>query len=130
MSGLQASIWASGNYAYSRPTRPLNFSNAAPTRENAPISTTHSHPCQPIATPKATSIIGDRAYGNAALNHTSTKGSGGLTTSRWAVRGYPGKSNAAADHGEVWTKVGFLSERYFVYANINTDRSPQSRHHH
>lgn len=112
MSGLQASIWASGNYTYSRSTRPINRSNAAPTRENAPITTSHSHPSQPTATTKAPSIIGDKPYGNGIVNHTLTKGSGGLTTSRWAVRNHLGRSKAG-DGGEVWTKVRFFSESYF-----------------
>ncbi|PQE08499.1 ubiquinol-cytochrome-c reductase cytochrome c1 protein [Rutstroemia sp. NJR-2017a BBW] len=124
MSGLQASIWASGNYGYSRSARPLNFSNTASTRENAPVSITHSHPSPPATvTPKTSSIIGDKSYGSGNLSSTTTKGSGGLTTSRWAVRDYSRKSKAT-DHGEVWTKVASISTTALTPHAHNASASP------
>ncbi|ESZ96067.1 hypothetical protein SBOR_3544 [Sclerotinia borealis F-4128] len=107
MGGLETSIWAPEN-------RPPKFNGSSynsstiskvkVVRGNVPASTTHCHPSREMSNLKSgvNETIREKALNGGLSYNEIQKGPGGLSSSRWAPRNYPGKSRAA-DRQEVWT---------------------------
>ncbi|APA08073.1 hypothetical protein sscle_03g028430 [Sclerotinia sclerotiorum 1980 UF-70] len=120
MSGLRTSIWAPGNYRAPR----SSGSSYNTLRENVPVST-HSHPSRETSKNRITETPRKMILDREPPQNELQKSSGGLSTSQWAPRDYPGRSKAA-NRGEVWTMITPTSQSSLVRHAYNASSPAHS----